>query len=265
MSQEMVLRLGFFVVVFLFSAAWELSAPRRAFVVPRLWRWAANLGILLLDTLLVRLALPLLAIDMAKTAQAHGWGLLNLVRWPFGIEILLAFICLDFTIYLQHRFFHMNPVLWRLHKVHHTDLDLDATTGVRFHPLEILVSMAIKLAAVALLGAQALAVLAFEIALNATSLFNHANILIPEPMERALRLFLVTPDMHRVHHSTGIGETNSNFGFNLPWWDRLLGTYHGQPSEGHRGMTIGLPEYQDWREQSLPWLVTLPLRKPSRP
>lgn len=258
MTFEGLTRLASFWGVFLPCAAWEFLARKREFTSPRPWRWAVNFSLLAVDILALRLLMPVLALDMAGVAASRGWGLLNSVAWSFRLKILVAFVFLDLVIYLQHRAFHKIPALWRLHMVHHTDLDLDATTGVRFHPVEIMISMAIKVAAVAAIGAPALAVLIFEVVLNATSLFNHSNVAMPGAADRFLRLFLVTPDMHRVHHSVIVGETNSNFSFNLPWWDRLLGTYNDQPAEGHQGMTIGLPEHRDWRRQGLPRLLALP-------
>lgn len=260
MTPETAARLGFFAGTLSFMTLWELLSPKRAFKVPRKWRWRSNLGMLGLNTLLLRLAMPILAFDMARLAEELSWGLLRRVAWNFWAEIALAFVLLDLAIYAQHWLFHRLPWLWRLHQVHHTDLDLDATTGVRFHPLEMLLSAAFKLALVAGLGAHFIAVLAFELALNATSLFNHANIRIPEKLEPWLRLIVVTPDMHRVHHSVLVAETNSNFGFNLPWWDRLLGTYAREPSAGDLGMELGLPEHRDWKRQRLLWLLKLPFK-----
>jgi sterol desaturase/sphingolipid hydroxylase (fatty acid hydroxylase superfamily) len=206
-----------------------------------------------------RMILPIGAVGMAVLAESNGWGLFNNVQLPGWLAGILAFILLDFAIYLQHVLFHAVPALWRLHMVHHADLDIDVTTGLRFHTIEIVLSLGIKLAVVSLLGAPALAVLAFEIALNATSMFNHSNLRLPGWLDRVLRLLLVTPDMHRVHHSASPRETNSNFGFNLPWWDFLLGTYCAQPHEGHERMTIGLAEYRDERRaESLLWMLIVP-------
>lgn len=254
-------RLLSFFGVFLACAALETFSRRKELSAPRPLRWASNLGILVLDILAVRLLIPLAASDVAEMAARRGWGLLNQVSWPFQAKILTAFLFLDLVIYCQHRIFHKTPWLWRLHKVHHTDMDLDVTTGVRFHPLEMLISMIIKIAAVAAIGAPVFAVLAFEIVLNATSLFNHSNIRIPESLDRLLRLIVVTPDMHQVHHSVIVEETNSNFSFNFPWWDRVLGTYRSRPVDGRLGMTIGLPEHQEPRLQTLPWLLSLPFNK----
>ena len=252
-------RLLSFLGVFLICAALEAFSRRKELSAPRPLRWASNLGILVLDILAVRLLIPVAALDMADMAARRGWGVLNQVSWPFQVKIVAAFLFLDLVIYGQHRIFHKAPWLWRIHKVHHADVDLDVTTGVRFHPMEILLSMLIKIAAVAFIGAHIFAVLTFEIVLNATSLFNHSNIRIPKFLERFLRLIIVTPDMHQVHHSVIVEETNSNFSFNLPWWDRLLGTYRAQSVEG-KGLAIGLSEHRQPRLQTLPWLLGLPFR-----
>ena len=239
-------------------ALWELLAPRRPLATSKVSRWLSNLGIVLIDTLAIRLILPLQAVGMALLVEAHGWGILNNVTVPPRMKIALGVLALDFIIYIQHAMFHALPIFWRLHMMHHTDLDFDTTTGVRFHPFEILLSMGIKGGAVFALGIPALAVILFEILLNATSLFNHGNVHLPQPIDRVLRFFVVTPEMHRVHHSVIIRETNSNFGFNLPWWDRLLGTYRAQPAAGHEGMTIGLSHFRDPGELTLPRLLVLP-------
>jgi sterol desaturase/sphingolipid hydroxylase (fatty acid hydroxylase superfamily) len=191
-------------------------------------------------------------------AQKNGWGLLNNVALPYWLGVAAGVIVLDLTIYLQHVVFHALPTLWRIHMMHHSDLDFDVTTGVRFHPLEVIISMGIKMAMVVLLGASALAVLAFEVLLNGTSMFNHGNVRLPGGLDRILRLLVVTPEMHRVHHSVIIRETNSNFGFNLPWWDRIFGTYRPAPAAGHEGMTIGLSHFRDPGELTLPRLLILP-------
>lgn len=255
---EPVVRLVCFTGVLLLMSAWELLAPRRQLAVGRPLRWSGNLGLVVLDTLIVRLLVPAGAVSMALLARERGWGILNNISLPEWLAVLLAFLALDFAIYLQHVMFHAVPALWRLHMVHHADLDIDATTGVRFHPVEILLSLAIKLAAVVLLGASALAVLLFEVALNATSLFNHGNVRLPSFLDRILRWAVVTPDMHRVHHSIQPRETNSNFGFNLPWWDYLLGTYRGQPAEGHEHMTVGLEQFRDESVERLDQMLVLP-------
>jgi len=258
LSHEPAIRFGFFFGILVFMALWEVTAPRRPLNVSKRSRWFSNLGLVGIDTLVLRLLLPAAAVSTAVLATQRDWGLLNNLSLPGWLAILVAVLALDFTIYLQHAMFHFIPTLWRLHRVHHTDLDFDVTTGIRFHPLEIILSMGIKMAAVVLLGAPALAVVLFEILLNATSLFNHGNVRFPRNLDRIFRLFVVTPEMHRVHHSVLIKEFNSNFGFNLPWWDHLMGTYRDQPGAGHEGMTIGLAPYRDPKRLTLPWLLILP-------
>jgi sterol desaturase/sphingolipid hydroxylase (fatty acid hydroxylase superfamily) len=256
---EPVIRLGCFAGVLILMALWEILAPRRRLIAGKPWRWANNLGLVALDTIAVRLVAPLGAIGAAIIAQEYNWGLFNNLPLPDWLAVVLSVVALDFAIYLQHVMFHAVPTLWRLHMVHHADLDFDVTTGVRFHVLEILLSMGIKMGAVVLLGASALAVLIFEVVLNATSMFSHGNVRLPLWLDRLLRLVVVTPDMHRVHHSVHARETNSNFGFNLPWWDYLLGTYRDQPAEGHDGMTVGLSQFRDERRvERLHWMLLLP-------
>jgi sterol desaturase/sphingolipid hydroxylase (fatty acid hydroxylase superfamily) len=258
MNHEPVVRLGIFLSVFMVMAVWELVVPRRELRAAKGARWFANLGIMIVGTLVVRVIFPTAAVGMALVAGERGWGLLNNIDLPPVIAIVASVFILDLFIYLQHVMFHAVPALWRLHMVHHADADFDVTTGLRFHPLEIVLSMLIKLAAVALLGPPAVAVIIFEVVLNATAVFNHGNIRLPKAVDRVLRWVVVTPDMHRVHHSVKPLETNSNFGFNLPWWDRLLGTYRGQSEDGHEEMTIGLNQFQQQPRQSLPWLLALP-------
>ena len=258
---EAAIRLGFFFGILVLVALWELARPRRRLTHPRWLRWYANLGLAAFNTTLVWLLVPLVPVALAVIAESRGWGLLNLVELPFWLEVLLAVIVLDFAIYLQHVVFHAVPALWRLHRMHHADLDFDVTTGARFHPVEILLSVAIKLAAVALIGAPAAAVLIFEILLNATSMFNHGNLRMPAWLDRMLRWIVVTPDMHRVHHSDIPAETDSNFGFNLPWWDRLFGTYRAQPRLGHEGMTIGLDRFRQREDLHLHRMLLQPLRR----
>jgi sterol desaturase/sphingolipid hydroxylase (fatty acid hydroxylase superfamily) len=260
MSGELGIRLGAFLAVCLLMAAWEHTAARRTLLLSRTLRWPANLGILALDTALVRLIFSAAPYALVLQAQAAGWGLLNAYPLPGWLKVALGVILLDFVIYLQHVMFHAVPAFWRLHMMHHADLDFDFTTGGRFHPAEILLSAGIKMGAVAALGAPPLAFLLFEVLLNATSMFNHGNVSLPPALDRVFRFVVVTPDMHRVHHSVVPGETNSNFGFNLPWWDRILGTYRDQPAAGHDGMTIGLSQFQEERRQTLPWLLLLPFR-----
>jgi len=258
LNHEPAVRLGFFVGVFVTMAIWELIVPRRRLRASKGLRWFANLGIMILSTLVVRVIFPTAAVGMALVAAERGWGLLNNLDLAPAVSIALAILILDFAIYLQHVMFHAVPALWRLHMVHHADIDFDVTTGLRFHPFEIVLSMLIKLAAVAVLGPPAVAVIIFEVVLNATAIFNHGNVQVPTMVDRVLRWIVVTPDMHRVHHSVKPLETNSNFGFNLPWWDRLLGTYRGQPENGHEAMTIGLSQFQDRPRQGLLWLLALP-------
>jgi len=246
-SHEVMLRLGCFFGIFFLVALWELVAPRRQLSQSRLTRWGNNIALVVLNSVLLRLVFPAAAVGMAVFAQAQGWGLLNYYELSYWLAVMLSVVALDFFIYLQHVMVHAVPVLWRLHRVHHADLDYDVTTGARFHPIEILVSMLIKFAVIAVIGPPVLAVVLFEIILNATSMFNHGNVRLPAGMDRVLRLLVVTPDMHRVHHSVEDDETNSNFGFNLPWWDRLFGTYRAQPRAGHEHMTIGIHTFRDPR------------------
>jgi sterol desaturase/sphingolipid hydroxylase (fatty acid hydroxylase superfamily) len=261
MSREVVVRLASFIAVSLAMAAWETAAPRRRRIVSRVIRWPANLGILAFDTALVRLLFAALPLAIAAKTQEQGWGLLNAYHLPFWMKVAFGVILLDFVIYLQHVMFHSVPVFWRLHMMHHADLDFDFTTGGRFHPVEILLSMGIKTAAVAALGPPPIAVLLFEVLLNATSMFNHGNVSLPPAVDGVLRFIVVTPDMHRVHHSVIPRETNSNFGFNLPWWDRIGGTYREQPSMGHDAMTIGLTRFQEAKRQTFLWMLLLPFRE----
>lgn len=263
LASEPALRLGIFLGVLTAMALWELTAPRRRLEIPRLIRWTNNLGVVVLDTFLVRLTFPITAVGLALVAEQNGWGLFNVFAVPGWVAILVSIVALDFAIYLQHVLFHAVPALWRLHRMHHADLGFDVTTGLRFHPVEILLSMGIKLAAIAALGSPAVAVLIFEVILNATAMFNHSNIRIPEGIDRVLRLFVVTPDMHRVHHSVIRSETDSNYGFNLPWWDRLLGTYAAQPKGGHEGMTIGFEQFRTVRDLWLDRMLIQPLRGPA--
>jgi sterol desaturase/sphingolipid hydroxylase (fatty acid hydroxylase superfamily) len=257
---ESYIRLSAFFGVFVVMAAWEFIVPRRRQSIRREWRWPNNLGVVAVDTLLVRILFPTTAVGLAILAQAHGFGLFNIIEMPAWIGVVASVTLLDLAIYLQHVLFHAVPSLWRLHRMHHADLDFDVSTGLRFHPIEILLSMIIKFAVVAALGAPALAVLIFEVLLNATSMFNHANVRIPLGIDRTLRWLIVTPDMHRVHHSILAHETNSNFGFNLPWWDRLFGTYRAQPSAGHEAMTIGIDQFRDARELGIDRMMLQPFR-----
>ncbi|MEQ8661415.1 MAG: sterol desaturase family protein [Gammaproteobacteria bacterium] len=260
-AHEVVVRFACFAAVFALIGAWEACRPARARKLSRLLRWTNNLGLVALGTVLLRVLFPAAAAGMAAVAAAQGWGLLHYAAPPFWLAVLVSVIVLDFVIWLQHVMVHAIPLLWRLHRVHHADPDYDLTTGARFHPLEILLSMLIKFAAIVLLGPPVVAVILFEVLLNATAMFNHANARLPARLDRLLRWFVVTPDMHRVHHSVEDDETNTNFGFNLPWWDRLCGTYRDQPRAGHVAMRIGIHGFDDPRDVTwLPGLLTLPLR-----
>ena len=260
MTSEAGIRLVSFLGVFLLVGLAEHLWPRRVLSVPKGQRWFCNGAIVVVDSVVARLALPLMPTGVAEMARLNGWGLLNMLALPLWLKIVLVILALDLIIYLQHRAFHRIPFFWRFHRMHHTDLDLDVSSGNRFHPLEILFSLVIKMGAVAVLGAPVIAVVIFEVLLNATSLFNHGNLRIPVDIDRWLRLVLVTPDMHRVHHSIFPRETDSNFSFNLPWWDRLLGTYRVQPRDGHIGMTIGLKEFREAGRLGLGYLLMLPFR-----
>jgi sterol desaturase/sphingolipid hydroxylase (fatty acid hydroxylase superfamily) len=258
MEHEITIRLISFVLIFILVALWEIRAPRRNLTTSKKWRWFNNLSIIAINPVFLRLVFPVLAVGMAQTAQANGWGLLNHFGTTNVIALVAGIIALDLVIYLQHVMFHAVPILWRLHMVHHADLDYDLTTGLRFHPVEIVLSMIIKIAIIVALGPPVVSVLAFEIILNGMAMFNHGNIKLPLSVDRFLRLLVVTPDMHRVHHSVIIHETNSNYGFNLSIWDRLFGTYLAQPSKGHTDMIIGLSQFRDHRRLTLPWLLILP-------
>lgn len=258
-ANEVPIRLGFFFGIFALMALWEVLSPRRKLVTSKPVRWANNIGLVVFNSFLLRLIFPAAAVGMALFAQEQGWGLFNYYQVPFWLVVLVSVVAMDFFIYLQHIMVHAVPALWRLHRVHHADRDFDVTTGARFHPLEIILSMLIKFAVIMLLGAPVVAVVIFEVILNATSMFNHGNVRIPGAVDAVLRLFIVTPDMHRVHHSIEDDETNSNFGFNLPWWDRLFGTYRAQPRAGHEAMTIGIRTFQTDKWCSwLPGMLAIP-------
>jgi sterol desaturase/sphingolipid hydroxylase (fatty acid hydroxylase superfamily) len=259
-SIELVARIAAAAAVFAVMASWEVLAPRRPWSVGRWPRWPHNLGIVVIDALAVRILIPGAAVGAALVAAGNGWGLFHVAGLRLSIASLLGFLALDLAIYAQHVAFHKVPLLWRLHRMHHADLDIDVTTGLRFHPIEIVISMLIKIAVVIALGIPPVAVFAFEVVLNATSLFNHGNVSMPSWLDRAVRLIVVTPDMHRVHHSIEPRETDSNFGFNLPWWDRLFRTYRAAPRAGHDRMTIGLSTFRDPAELRLDRLLTQPFR-----
>ncbi len=261
LAHEVQIRLGFFFGVFAIMAAWELAAPRRRLITSKAIRWGNNLGLVFLNSLVLRLLFPAAAVGVAAFAHAQGWGLFNYYPINFPLAVIVSVIIMDAVIYLQHVMVHAVPLLWRLHRVHHADLDYDVTTGARFHPLEIILSMLIKFATILLLGPPVVAVVIFEVLLNATAMFNHGNVKLPASIDRVLRWFVVTPDMHRVHHSVEDDEANSNFGFNLPWWDRLFGTYRDQPRAGHEGMTIGIHKYRDPKQVSwLPGILLFPFQ-----
>lgn len=262
LQREAVLRLVFFFGVFAVMLLWENLAPKRNLSVSRRQRWTHNIGLLLLNSLALRLLFPAAAVGIAYTAANAGWGLFNHIELPYWLEVTAAVLLLDLAIYLQHLLMHRVPLLWKLHRVHHADLDIDMTTGTRFHTLEIVLSMLLKWAVIFLLGPALLAVLIFEILLNGMAVFNHANVRLPAKLDAVLRRLVVTPDMHRVHHSILRRETDSNFGFNLSIWDRLFKTYVAQPEKGHAGMSIGIPGFRDARQvDRLPGMLALPFVK----
>ncbi|MGQ3684389.1 MAG: sterol desaturase family protein [Candidatus Loosdrechtia sp.] len=263
-NYEITIRLACFFSILLIMALWEFMAPRRVLTVSKALRWSNNLGIVLMNSFLLRIIFPGAAVGMAVFAQEHGWGIFNNFSAPYSLAVALSVIVMDFVIYLQHVIFHVIPVFWRIHRVHHADLDFDVTTGLRFHPFEIILSMVIKFGVIKVLGPPVLGVIIFEVLLNATSMFNHGNVRILRGLDRVLRWIVVTPEMHRVHHSVVYYETNSNFGFNLPLWDRFLGTYRDQPRMGHEGMTIGLWNFRNAKHCAmLPGMLAIPfLGKP---
>src|ERR1700687_4960516 len=263
LTHETAIRLGAFMTIFTAMALCEAAAPRRPRSYSRFRRWPSNLSIVALNTVFVRVLLPATAVSLALAGERRGWGMLNNLPVPAWMAAVASVLLLDVAISLQHVMFHAVPALWRVHRMHHADLDFDVTTGARFHPIEIVLSMLIKLGVVAALGASALGVLIFEVLLNATSMFNHGNARISARLDRYLRWFVVTPDMHRVHHSIVVGGNHSNFGFNLPWWDRLLGTYRDQPAAGHEGMTIGIEQFREARELWLDRMLLQPFRGPT--
>lgn len=256
---ETGIRLFFFFSVFVIMALWEVMTPRRSLSVSKSVRWMNNLGIVALNTVILRLLFPAAAVGVAALAETQGWGILNYIQSPTWLAVIASVIIMDAVIYFQHVLVHAIPVLWRLHRVHHADLDFDVTTGSRFHPLEIILSLLIKFVTIIVLGPPIAAIVIFEVLLNATSMFNHANVRIPQHVDHLLRWFIVTPDMHRVHHSVEDDETNSNFGFSLPWWDRLFGTYRNQPRAGHEQMIIGINTFRDRSHCTmLPGMLVMP-------
>ncbi len=264
-AHEPAIRLGAFFSIFAIMALWEILAPRRTLTLGRARRWASNLGIVIFNSVLVRLLFPIASVGMAAFAAERGWGVFNYFDTPYWLALFASVVALDFFIYLQHVMFHAVPALWRLHRVHHADLDFDVTTGARFHPIEIALSMLIKFAAIILLGAPTVAVVLFEVILNATAMFNHSNVHIPISIDRLLRGLIVTPDMHRIHHSVVRAETDSNFGFNLSFWDRLLGTYRTDPVAGQETMVIGIPGYRNPAQcATLTGMLALPFQSGTR-
>ena len=259
-EHEGLIRLSVFAGVFALMALLELSMPRKERTEPVTRRWFTNIGIVVVDTLTLRLLFPILAVGMAGYATAQGWGLFALVDLPFWFEVLISAILLDLAIYGQHVASHKVPILWLVHRMHHADRDIDVTTGARFHPVEIVLSMLYKFVVIILLGAPALAVFIFEVLLNGSAMFNHANWRMPLWLDKFVRRVFVTPDMHRVHHSIHERETDSNYGFNLSIWDRMFGTYIDQPRDGHEGMTIGLKPFQDSKPSNILWCLMLPFK-----
>lgn len=253
MENEVAIRLSFFFGVFALIALWEIFAPKRELTISKLERWGNNLGLVVINTLVIRLFFPAAAVGVAAVAQESQWGLFNLVDVPVWFAIIATLVIMDFAIYFQHVMMHAVPMFWRLHRVHHADLDYDVTTGSRFHTIEIILSMAIKFVIIVLLGPPIIAVVVFEVVLNAMAMFNHGNVGLPKALDNVVRLFVVTPDMHRVHHSVDDDEANSNFGFNLSCWDRLFGTYRDQPRAGHENMVIGIHDFRD--KKQVTWLT----------
>jgi sterol desaturase/sphingolipid hydroxylase (fatty acid hydroxylase superfamily) len=261
LNHEPLLRLIPFAAIFLVMVVWEILSPRRTLSINKSYRWFNNLAMVLVNSMVLRFIFPGAAVGVAVWVESERWGLMNyspLLDWPLWINAIIGLVLLDFIIWLQHLLFHKTPVLWRLHRMHHADQDIDVTTGLRFHPLEIILSMVIKVAAILIFGVPVVAVFLFEVLLNATSMFNHGNVYIPKRLDRILRWFIVTPDMHRVHHSWHQDETNSNFGFNLPLWDRLLGTYKDQPRDGHHKMTIGINQFRAYEDLRIDRLLLQP-------
>ena len=258
-ANEAIIRISFFFGVFFVMAMWEVKRPRRQLLVSKIVRWSNNIALVFLNSFVLRLLFPAAAVGVAAFAAEHGWGVFNYYQLPFLVTVILTIVAMDFIIYLQHVLVHAVPLLWRLHRVHHADVDYDVTTGARFHPLEIILSMLIKFATIIVLGAPVVAVIVFEVILNAMAMFNHSNVKLPDRIDNVLRRLFVTPDMHRVHHSVEDDEANSNFGFNLSVWDRLFGTYRAQPRDGHEAMTIGIHKYRDNKQVVwLSGLLTLP-------
>lgn len=262
LNNEGTIRLSAFLCALVLMMLWEWRSPARTLEHPRWLRWSSNLGIVVLNTAILRFLLPVLAVGTALWAEQQHWGFMNQFDWPDWVKILAAFLLLDLAIYLQHVLAHAIPLIWRFHRMHHTDLDYDTTTGLRFHPVEIVFSMGLKMLIILVLGAPVLAVILFEISLSAGAVFNHANVHLPRWLEPWVRAIIVTPDMHRVHHSWIQKETDSNFGFGLSIWDRLFGTYRAQPAAGHDDMTIGIDIFRTEKDLYLHQLLIQPFRSP---
>ncbi len=260
-ENEAAIRLGVFAGVFALMALLEAAMPQKDRTQPRTTRWFTNIGVVVVDGLILSLLFPILAVGIADVATSNGWGLLAIVELPFWLEVLITTVLLDLAIYGQHMASHKVPILWKVHRMHHSDRDIDVTTGARFHPVEIVLSMLYKFVVIILLGAPALGVFIFEVLLNGSAMFNHSNWKMPLWLDKPVRLLFVTPDMHRVHHSIRENETDSNYGFNLSIWDRMFKTYIDQPKDGHDGMTIGLKPFQDDKPSNLVWILMLPFHK----
>ncbi|NVD06697.1 sterol desaturase family protein [Vibrio sp. JPW-9-11-11] len=260
MQNTEMIRIGFFIATLLLCGMWEWRTPRKALTQNKAFRWLNNLGLIAFNSLCLTLTMPIVALGAAYYAEQHAFGLFNYWQLPTWLEILLAVVLLDMVIYFQHLIFHRVPWLWRLHRMHHADQDIDVTTGTRFHPIEMILSMWIKVGVAILLGISPLAIVVFEIVLNVSAMFNHSNGFLPLTVDKRLRKLIVTPDMHRVHHSVIPSETHSNFGFFLSVWDQLFGTYRPQPSLGHQGVKIGIPLFQRTNEQRLDKMLTQPFR-----
>ena len=260
-DSESSIRLAIFLGMFLLLAIAEVLFPRRKPAYSKPKRWLSNLGISALNTLVVRISFPIAGVAAAMLAQERQWGLLNQLPLAAWLNILVFLLLFDLAIYWQHRLFHVVPWLWRFHRMHHTDVDYDLTTGSRFHPCSILISAAIKIALVIVLGASAAAILTAEVVLNVTAMFNHSNLKLPQSMDHKLRKILVTPDMHRIHHSTDSIEHNANFGFNFPWWDRIFGSYLDQPKMSHEDMDIGITGFQERKSIDIFTLLIQPFTK----
>lgn len=259
-ASETTIRLSVFAGVFVIMAIAEALWPRKVRTQPRASRWFTNIGMVVLDSIAVRILFPIVAVGVAEYAAARGWGLLNLIALPYWLKVLISAVLLDMAIYWQHVASHKIPMLWRVHRVHHADRDIDVSTGNRFHPIEIVLSMLYKFVVIIILGPAALGVFIFEVLLNGSAMFNHANVRLPLGLDKVVRFLFVTPDMHRVHHSFHRDETDSNYGFNLAIWDRIFGTYIDQPRDGHDDMTIGMKNYQDDKPSNIVWSLLFPFK-----